>query len=587
MSFRKNLFTQIIVITTALILLVSAVLGGTSYWVAQKELKASGEMNLMHLVETAIPLLEQLDGEVQKGNLTLEQAQEQARLHLNGPRTSNSEGLLYEYSKSPFTYGDEGYIFAYDSQSSVQVHPSLPVGQDMSQFQAENGRFLGADLYEASIKQDVGERFYEFPFPKTGETQSSNKIAYATYFEPWDWSVIIGAYEDEFYESIQTLGLITIVISISTVLLAGVIIYFLLRKKLQALKTVTKSITEVANGNLTMEEVRYNGFDEIAQTAKAFNQMTGQLKTLVENIQGVGQQTSQASLELSALSEETSASSEVIGSAINEITNGAVTQASDIENMNEGTASVADTMKELTNQNKDIIEITNQSNQAIQIGQSQVLTLQQANSQSNNALNTIEKTVNQLSIRVNDISGIVTTIQQIANQTNLLALNASIEAARAGEHGKGFAVVADEVRKLAEETNNATSEIQHMIQSIENETQISVREMVTTMEISKNLNSAVTDTETQFNTISDTLNSIVKAVNQSSQTIASVDGSIQHLLTGVQNMSAVAETTSASSQEATASVQEQIDAITTISEQAESLNELSDELNSLIRQFKL
>ncbi len=60
---------------------------------------------------------------------------------------------------------------------------------------------------------------------------------------------------------------------------------------------------------------------------------------------------------------------------------------------------------------------------------------------------------------MNDISGKITIINQIASQTNLLALNAAVEAARAGEHGKGFAVVASEIRKLAESTKKAADEI--------------------------------------------------------------------------------------------------------------------------------
>lgn len=88
-----------------------------------------------------------------------------------------------------------------------------------------------------------------------------------------------------------------------------------------------------------------------------------------------------------------------------------------------------------------------------------------------------EKRIKRLGERSQEIGGVVSLINNIAERTHILALNASMHAASAGEAGRGFAVVANEVQRLAESAREATGQIAGLVNSIQSETADAVKTM--------------------------------------------------------------------------------------------------------------
>lgn len=574
----RSVFFQLMSAIIVITILTGGLVGTTGYFLAKNVLIDAGKADLKHIVNGAMATLEQLNDRVENKELTLEQAQEQARIYLSGPKNDNGKG--YQFQKSDFTYKNKGYLVAYGADYSSQVHPVNDIGVIPDNTTNRQKMVAGA----TAKGEDAHYITYMDKDDATGEEKQ--KLAYMNQFTPWNWSIGIAVFQDEFYKELEQMKLYIILITAGVALLSMGVFYLAARGKVRLLKQVTAASKEIAAGNLERTSLKETS-DEIGQLAKGFNHMSGELRTLVSGLQETSSQLVESATDLSAISEETSASSEEIGRAIGDISTGTLHQASDLEVANQQMTQFNQSIENVKEQSDQIKRISDQSNQSSQQGQQIVQQLKQSNEQSIQASQGIRSGIEQLSTKVQDISQITDTIESISNETNLLALNASIEAARAGEHGKGFSVVASEVRNLAEQTKQSAVQIQQMIQGIKEETTATAGMMSKTMDRFAELDEAVHATEQEFNSISTSISQTIVETNAMAKELNTLLEQNDLITKAMHGAAHISQENAAAIEEITASTDEQVTAISNVAKAAERLNELSMRLNQDIARYRL
>jgi len=237
---------------------------------------------------------------------------------------------------------------------------------------------------------------------------------------------------------------------------------FIIRNLLENIRSAVKVAETISAGDLS-QKVEPGGDDEMGQLLRSLSTMRDNLYKMVTQMNDASAQLASSSEEFAAVAEET-----------NENINN---QQSEIEQAATAINQMTATIQEVARNSANTSETAQATNIASADGQAAFKQTVHSINQLADDIDNASSVIHNLESHSDNIGGVLSVIKDIAEQTNLLALNAAIEAARAGEQGRGFAVVADEVRTLASRTQDSTSEIEGMIEKLQNGSREAVRVM--------------------------------------------------------------------------------------------------------------
>ncbi|QXC32516.1 MULTISPECIES: methyl-accepting chemotaxis protein [Aeromonas] len=316
-------------------------------------------------------------------------------------------------------------------------------------------------------------------------------------------------------EQVQRQSSLTQGASIGVAILIAILVAYTLGKAIRRpLKELLRVLNEVTGGDMT-QRIGFRSNNEFGQLGK-------QVNLLIEQMGEVLTQLSQASAQLNDAAHGNRHTTESV--------------RADLEKQRQETASVAAAMTQMEASVREVAQAANQTlervmdvEKASETGRKVMAGNITTTHQLAGKLQQTGKVIGDVNAMSGQIGNILDVIRGIAEQTNLLALNAAIEAARAGEQGRGFAVVADEVRSLAGRTAQSTSEIQTMIENLQQGVAKAVavmqecsREMDSCMDQSSHANNAMEEVQGIVVLISDMSSQIASAAEQQQATSADI-----------------------------------------------------------------
>ena len=261
----------------------------------------------------------------------------------------------------------------------------------------------------------------------------------------------------EVEKSVDQAQFIAIVVFVISGIIVLALVYFTSHSIIVPIERVYHTINDIRRNNDLSVMIEQTGNDEVTIMTSDFNSLIGDFKNLINEVN-----TALNTLNVATehLSESTSATS-----------SGMQEQLHEADMVATAATQMQATIQDISHNTEAAAKKAESTNLSAQQGRNEVDSTVKHIRDLSSSLGNASSVVSQLEKDGETIGSVLDVIRGIAEQTYLLALNAAIEAARAGEQGRGFAVVADEVRSLAQRTQESTSEIEGIINTLQQRTQ--------------------------------------------------------------------------------------------------------------------
>lgn len=474
---------------------------------------------------------------------------------------------------------ESSYIYVVAKNGSMLYHPDG--GKIGKSVENEVVKKACADL-QAGEKVNNGVVSYEFK----GETKYA-AIYVSTYT---DFVLIVTADEAEIFEPIKRVNFIGVLGMIIAAIVCSIIGFFLANVIVKPIRQMTDLTIKISDMDFTsdaMVDKLNKRKDEIGSMGRAISLLRVALVDVARSIKAQSDMLMSAADDLFGSATETSTTMDQVETAVNDIAQGATSQAEETQAATENVVAMGNMVEETNRVVEELVAYASKMKDAGNRAKMILGNLNQVNEKTEGYINIIAKqtdTTNESAMKISEAASMIT---DIAEETNLLSLNASIEAARAGEQGRGFAVVASQIQKLAEQSNESAKQIGDIIQVLLQDSTKAVEIMDDVKSSMKEQSDYVEKTDQAFEEIQTEVNDSIRAMDYIFEKTEQMDQTRSKVIDVVQSLTAIAEENAASTEETSAAVTEVSAIVTGISEKSEELRKIAMELEENMSIFKI